>query len=37
MTFNLGSMQQVALSVLGAVFAATLFVSAAVGPAAQFI
>ena len=37
MTFNFASMQQVALSVLGAVLAATLFVSAAVGPASQFI
>jgi hypothetical protein len=37
MTFNFGSLQQVAISVLGAVLAASLFVSAAVGPAAQFI
>lgn len=37
MTYNFASMQQIAVSVLGAVLAATLFVSAAVGPAAQFI
>jgi hypothetical protein len=37
MTFNLGNLQQVALSVVGAVLAASLFISAAVGPAAQFI
>ena len=37
MTFKFASMQQVALPGLGAVLAATLFVSAAVGPAAQFI
>ena len=37
MTSNLSSIQQIAFSVVGAVLAATLFVSAAVGPAVQFI
>ena len=37
MTFNLGSLQQVALSVVGAFIAASLFVSAAVAPAVQFV
>ena len=37
MTFNLGSLQQFAVSVVGAVLATTLFVSAAVGPVGQFI
>jgi hypothetical protein len=37
MTFNLTSIQQIALSVVGALFAASLSISAAVGPVAQFI
>jgi hypothetical protein len=37
MTFNLNSLQHIAVSAIGAIFTATLFVSAAVGPAAQFI
>lgn len=37
MTFNLASLQHIALSAIGAVFAAGLFISAAVGPAAQLI
>jgi hypothetical protein len=37
MTFNLSNLQQVAASAIGAVFAASLFISAAVGPAGQFI
>jgi hypothetical protein len=37
MTFNFANLQQFAVSALGAVLAASLFVSAAVGPAAQFI
>jgi hypothetical protein len=34
MTFNLGNLQNVALSLVGAVLAASLFVSAAIGPVA---
>ena len=37
MTFNFASLQHIAISALGAIFAATLFVSAAVGPAGQII
>jgi hypothetical protein len=37
MTFNLSNMSQLAVSVFGALIAATLFVSAAVGPVGQFI
>jgi hypothetical protein len=37
MTFNLASLQNVAISAIGAIFAATLFISAAVGPAAQIL
>ena len=37
MTFNLASMQQVAISIVGAFLAASLFVSAAVAPAVQFV
>lgn len=37
MTFNLASMQQFAVSVVGALIAASVFVSAAVGPVGQFI
>ena len=36
MTFNL-NIQQILVSAVGAVFAASLFISAAVGPAAQLI
>jgi hypothetical protein len=37
MTFNLGNMQQFAVSIVGALLAASLFVSAAVGPVGQFV
>jgi len=37
MTFNFANAQQLAVSVLGALLAASLFVSAAVGPAGQLI
>ncbi len=37
MTFNLTSLQQLAVSLVGALVAASLFVSAAVGPVGQFI
>jgi hypothetical protein len=37
MTFNLNSLQHIAVSAIGAIFAATLFVTAAVGPAAQLV
>jgi hypothetical protein len=37
MTFNFANFQQFAVSALGAVLAASLFISAAVGPAGQFI
>jgi hypothetical protein len=37
MTFNLTSLQQIALSVVGALFAASLSISAAVGPVAHII
>ena len=37
MTFNLISLQHIAISAVGAIFAATLFVTAAVGPAAQLV
>jgi len=37
MTFNLTSLQQIALSIVGALFAASISISAAVGPVAQFI
>jgi hypothetical protein len=37
MTFNLSNLSQIAVSAIGAVFAASLFISAAVGPAGQFI
>ena len=37
MTFNLTSLQHIAVSAIGAIFAATLFISAAVGPAGQII
>ena len=37
MTFNLSNLQYIAVSLVGAIFAASLFVSAAVGPAAQLV
>jgi hypothetical protein len=37
MTFNLNSLQHIAVSAIGAILTATLFVSAAVGPAAQIL
>jgi hypothetical protein len=37
MILNLSSLQQIAVSILGTLAATSLFVSAAVGPAAQFI
>lgn len=37
MTFNLNNVQQLAVSAIGALFAASLFISAAVGPVGQFI
>lgn len=37
MTFNLNSLQHIAVSAIGAIFTATLFITAAVGPAGQII
>ena len=37
MTYNLTSLQNVAVSLVGALIAASLFISAAVGPAAQLV
>ena len=37
MTFNLSNAQQLLASVVGAVIASTMFLSAAVGPVSQFI
>lgn len=37
MTFNLSNAQQLIASIVGAVLASTIFVSAAVGPVSQFI
>jgi hypothetical protein len=37
MTFNLSNLQQIAVSAVGALFAAALFISAAVGPAGQIV
>jgi hypothetical protein len=37
MTFNLANLQQLAVSIVGALVASTLFISAAVGPGAQLI
>jgi hypothetical protein len=37
MTFNFASAHQVLASVVGAAFATTLFLSAAIGPVSQFI
>jgi hypothetical protein len=36
MTFTFANVQQLAISAVAALFAASLFISAAVGPAAQF-
>ena len=37
MTFNLTSLQSVTVSLVGALIAASLFIFAAVGPAAQLV
>ena len=37
MTFNLANLQQLAVSAIGALLAASLFISAAVGPAGQIV
>jgi hypothetical protein len=37
MTFNLANLQNIAVSIVGALVASTLFISAAVGPAGQLI
>jgi hypothetical protein len=37
MTINFTSLQHVAVSAIGAIFAATLFITAAVGPVGQII
>jgi hypothetical protein len=37
MTYNFASLQQVAVSIVAALVASTLFVSAAVGPVAQLV
>jgi hypothetical protein len=37
MTFNLSNASQLFASLVGAVFASTLFITAAVGPVSQFI
>jgi hypothetical protein len=37
MTFNFTSLQHIAVSAIGAIVTATLFISAAVGPAGQII
>lgn len=37
MTFNFSNRQQLLASLVGALFASTLFISAAVGPVSQFI
>lgn len=37
MTFNIASLQHIAVSAIGAIVTATLFISAAVGPAAQLV
>ena len=37
MTFNLSTAQQLVASIVGALFASTLFVSAAIGPAGLLI
>jgi hypothetical protein len=37
MTYTFSNVQQLALSIVGALLATTIFVTAAVGPVAQFI
>jgi hypothetical protein len=37
MTFNFASLQHIAVSAIGAIVTATLFISAAVGPAGQIV
>jgi len=37
MTFNLTSLQQVAVSIVASLFASALFITAAVGPATQLV
>ena len=37
MTFNINSLQHIAVSAIGAIFAASLFITAAVGPAGQIL
>ena len=37
MTYNLSNLQQLAVSIVGALVASTVFISAAVGPVGQFI
>ncbi len=37
MTFNFANLQQLAVSIVGALVASTLFISAAIGPVGQFI
>lgn len=37
MTFNFVNVQQIAISAVAALFAASLFISAAVGPAGQLV
>ena len=37
MTISTISLQQVAVSIIGALFASTLFISAAIGPVAQLV
>lgn len=37
MTFSFANIQQLAVSIVGALVASTIFVSAAVGPVGQFI
>jgi len=37
MSFNFSNAQQLVASLVGAAFASTLFISAAVGPVSQFI
>ena len=37
MLFNLSSLQQAAISAIGALFAASLFISAAAGPFGQLV
>jgi hypothetical protein len=37
MTYNYANLQQLAVSIIGALVASSLFISAAVGPVGQFI